>query len=34
MTLLIYYAILYHVGASGWWYALGLVVWILHLCKQ
>lgn len=31
MTLLIYYTILYHYDAAGWWYVLGLFVWFAHL---
>ena len=31
MTLLIYYAFIYHIGAESGWYVLGLFVWVLHL---
>jgi len=31
MTLLIYYAILYHMGAGAGWYVLGGLVWLWHL---
>lgn len=31
MTLLIYYAILWHMSASFGWYLFGFFVWICHL---
>lgn len=31
MTLLIYYAILWHMSAAWPWYILGFVVWCIHV---
>ena len=34
MTLLIYYAILYHMGAAFGWYLFGFLIWIVHLMAR
>ena len=34
MTLLIYYAILYHTNATFGWYVFGFLVWVLHLLNE